>query len=66
MTEKFRDAKEENMMTISIDGLICKPEENGLTKVVHCDRCGGKLYCKPDFDPPSCMTCNPEMWGKPE
>lgn len=51
---------------LSLERLIERPEENGMTRVFTCDRCGDKTFCKPDFDPPSCMTCNPELWGKPE
>lgn len=42
-------------------------DETAFTKDFHCDRCGGTISCAPDFDPPGCPTCNPELWnGKPE
>lgn len=52
--------------TIDIDELCENPQMHGFTKDFRCDRCGLVLACTPDFDPPSCPTCNPEDWnGEP-
>ena len=48
---------------MDINDLCENPEEHGFNKVISCDKCGSKLYCNPNFDPPSCMTCFPESWG---
>lgn len=34
------------------------------TKEFSCDRCKTVLACSPDFDPPGCPNCNPELWEK--
>jgi len=51
------------LAAIDIDELCKNPEENGFNKKFHCDRCGSTLYCAPDFDPPGCGVCNPELWN---
>jgi len=33
------------------------------TKEFRCDRCEFVTACVPDFDPPGCVNCNPELWG---
>jgi len=51
---------------MDINDLCDKPEEHGFNKVFTCDKCGSKLHCDKDFDPPACMTCYPELWnGEP-
>lgn len=49
--------------TLDFDDLVENPEENGFSKVVSCDRCGSQLFCSPDFDPPGCPCCSPELWN---
>lgn len=42
-------------------------DTSGFTKEFTCDKCQNVLACSPDFDPPGCPNCNPELWnGIPE